>query len=167
MSSALGKIKFQAMSQCAPANDDFADALVLVGASGSADPVEIDCATVEASEESGSCYGNPSWQTIWYSFTAPANGTLTADTYGSLGNDPFLYCGGATLFTVLTAYTGVALGSLSEVACNDVDPGAPAGECASLISFAVTSGVTYMLQVSTGYGPTNDSGFVILNWSFV
>ncbi len=170
--AAFGKVYFE-NNFCygrPPANDDFADALILGGASGSTDPIPVDCATVQPLETIGSCapMGVIPWQTLWYSWTAPANGTLTIDTIGTTSNFPDFWCApDHSMYTVLTVYTGVALGALAEEACNDQYAFAPAGTCYSQVDFAVTNGTTYMAQISTEGSGFNDSGDVIINWSFV
>jgi hypothetical protein len=76
---------------------------------------------------------------VWYQFTAPANGTVTANTIGS------------NYDTVLSAFTGTCGGVLTEVACHDDLP----PDLASMVSFAVTSGTTYLFEVTrrgTGTG---------------
>jgi hypothetical protein len=71
--------------------------------------------------------------TVWWRFTALSSGTATINTVGS------------NYDTVLAAYTGSALGSLTTLACNDDYSGLQ-----SQISFACTAGTTYQVQVG-GY----------------
>ncbi len=92
--------------------------------------------------------GNTAFQplnTIWYSWTAPANGTLVVQTCGSTQT---------SFDTVLGIFTGTAVNALTQVAASD-----DANNCAvasnqnygSSITLAVTSGTTYRIQVD-GYG---------------
>ncbi len=72
---------------------------------------------------------------VWYQFTAPSNGTVTAKTFTS------------DYDTVLSAYGGTCAALGSELACSDDDDDqAPQ----SLVSFAATNGATYLLEVA-GY----------------
>lgn len=82
--------------------------------------------------------------TVWYRFTAPATGTVVASTY--LDVEHILWD------TVLAAYTGSELASLTAVACNDDSPG---HGFKSDISFSVTNGTTYYLQAG---GFDSDTG---------
>jgi hypothetical protein len=75
--------------------------------------------------------------TVWYTFTAPADRALQVDTLGS-GYD-----------TVLAAYAGTSLPSLSPIACNDEFKGPR-----SRVLVQVTAGSTYMLQVGGFQGAT-------------
>jgi hypothetical protein len=101
---------------------------------------EITATSLAAAEAAGpapSCGNRSRGKSVWYRFTAPASGTLTANTYGS------------NYDTILAAYTGSCSG-LSQVACND-----DSGSVQSRVSFAVSAGVTYYFQV-TAY--RNDGG---------
>ncbi|MFC4117337.1 calcium-binding protein [Nonomuraea zeae] len=117
----------------APANDDFANAQAHTTAF--ADNVSTVDATTEGSEPAptGSCANNSlAYKTVWYSLTLPAAATVTADTAGS------------NFDTVLTAYTGASLGSLTEIACNDdgIAPGGP-----STLSFSASASTTYLIRI--------------------
>lgn len=130
----------------APANDNFANA--------QSEPVTFSDvtsnveATVEAGEPGASC-GTPAYKTVWYSVTTTAAATLTVDTAGS------------NFDTVLTAYTGATLGTLTEVACNDDGLGAGG---ASTLTFSAGASTTYWIRVDgwwAGYG--NPQGTVVIN----
>lgn len=130
------------------AGDNFTSANVITGASGS-----TICTNAGATGETGepTTYGGGSLNTIWYSWTAPATGTVTFDTC-SVANTNF--------DTTLKAYTGSAVNALTTVAQND-----DFGTCTnyqSLISFAVTSGTTYSIQVD---GYASNTGDFQLSWS--
>lgn len=127
-------------------NDDFVDAQVLTGATGTASG-----STRLASKEPGEPYhafkfGEAS---IWYRWTAPSNGTVTFTTCGS------------TFDTVLAAYTGPAVDDLTYVSSND-DGTCPARIQQSVMSFAATAGVTYHIAVDSYRDARGD---VTLNWS--
>ncbi|MEX1254375.1 MAG: flexitail domain-containing putative surface protein [Dehalococcoidia bacterium] len=87
----------------------------------------------------------PIGATVWYRFTPSVAGTVTADTDGS------------DFDTVLAAYTGGAVGSLTRVACDD-DTLFPQ----SRIAFPVAAGTLYSLQVG---GFVNATGNLTLNLS--
>jgi dockerin type I repeat protein len=86
---------------------------------------------------------NQNTDSVWYSFTAPGNGFVNANTAGS------------NYDTVLTAYTG-SCATLSEVACNDdVVFGA---NVTSRITLQVTAGTTYLLEVTHSFlAPVGDT----------
>ncbi len=125
-------------------NDDFADAVALGGTSG-----RITATNVGATKESGepNHAGNAGGRSVWWRWTAPANGQATFDTFGS------------NFDTLLAVYTGGSLGALSLVAAND-DAG---GGLQSRVSFTAVAGVVYRIAVD-GYGGA--SGNITLNWTF-
>ena len=89
----------------------------------------------------------PIGSTVWYRLTAPASGTVVADTIGS------------DFDTIVAAYTGDAVNILSALACNDDAPGLM---LLSRVSIPVTAGETYHIQVG-GFGSA--SGELIFNVS--
>ena len=112
-------------------NDDCATPTV-IGSTPFADKVSTRNAATDAGDPNQSCGGaSQNGASVWYSFTAPGNGTITADTFGS------------SYDTVLSVHTG-ACGGLAEVDCND-DAG---GEIHSEVSFAATGGTTYLFEVT-------------------
>ena len=76
------------------------------------------------------CGSPPNSNSVWYTLTAPADGTVVANTLGS------------SYDTVLSAYTGTC-GALTEVACNDDATGVQ-----SEISLPVTAGQAVLLEVT-------------------
>lgn len=122
----------------APANDNFASAQVIAGASGSHGPVTIDDATIEGGEQFGALIGpNPGNQTIWYKWTAPADGVLALGVSDGF-NEP-----------IIIVWTGAALGSLTEIGAAD-DPFHDPTE----LSVEVESGTDYYIQIGTWGGYT-------------
>jgi len=111
-----------------PANDNFADA----------EPVSVPFVdareTFDATTEEGEPLPCAMGATVWYSFEAPADATVSADTMGS------------DFDTALAAYTGADLGSLEELACNDDN-----FDLTSFMSFDVIAGETYHIQAG-GFG---------------
>ena len=129
-----------------PANDNFASATVLVGPSGS-----TNASNIGASREAGepNITGNAGGESIWYSWTAPANLTVTFNTVGS------------DFDTLLGIYTGTAVNALTLVGENDNF----GSVLQSSVTFVATAGVTYYIAVD-GYnaGGGASQGTVVLNW---
>ena len=136
---------FWTATTTAPANDNFASATTITGASGSTSGSNVG-ATMEASEPKPSAQSD-SGASVWYKWTAPSSGTVTLDTIGS------------SFDTVLAVYTGTALTSLSEVESDD-DSGNSG--YTSKLTFQATSGTTYRIAV---YGHDSETGRISLKWS--
>lgn len=128
----------------AVANDDFVAAQQISGASGSVAGTTVD-ATREASEPAHG--GRGASASVWYRWTAPASGTLRVTTQGS------------SFDTLLGAYTGSQVSSLTTLDAND---DTPTGERWSSVAFPVTAGSSYLIAVD-GYGGWK--GATVLNWS--
>ena len=88
----------------APANDAFANAQVLTGATGT-----ITATNVNATKETGepAQAGNAGGASVWYAWTPTAGGSVTIDTVGS------------AIDTTLGVYTGTAVNALTLRASND------------------------------------------------
>lgn len=126
-----------------PANDNCENAEVV--SNGTTNGTNVASTT----DNTASCVTSAaSGKDVWYKYTAPADGNATIDTRAS---DQL---GGAaitdTVLSVLNACEG------AEVACND---DADAGTLYSSVTFAVTSGTTYLIHVS---GSLGQSGQFIL-----
>ena len=130
-----------------PANDHFANARLLSGASGT-----LTGDTTAATRESGEplIVGNAGGRSLWYSWTANATRTVTIDTVGSAFD------------TTLAVYTGSSLTGLTRRAQDD-DSG---GNRTSLLRFSATYGVTYRIQVDGFRGTSGPAwyGALKLNW---
>ena len=89
-------------------------------------------ATTDANDPTVGCGNGSRAKSTFYSFTAPSNGTVTANTFGS------------NYDTILAAYTGTC-GAFTAVpgACNDDSSGAQ-----SLVSFTASAGTVYYFLVS-------------------
>ncbi|NET40724.1 S8 family serine peptidase [Okeania sp. SIO2B3] len=111
------------------ANDDFADRISLSGSQIN-ETATNENATVESAEPLHA--GNDGGASLWWSWTAPSDGTLTVNT------------GGSDFDTILAAYTGSSLFNLTEVDSNDdsVNYGLQ-----SEIIFDVVGGETYNIAV--------------------
>ncbi|MFO1533157.1 MAG: hypothetical protein ABR562_05610, partial [Thermoplasmatota archaeon] len=128
--AAMGSFTMTVNGCCtsAVANDCFA-APTMVASSPYSNSMSTVGATMEAGEPSpGYTIGN----TVWYRWTAVAAGTASVGTCGS------------SYDTVLAAWTGSTLATLSLVAANDDS------SCGtqSQITFPCTAGTTYQIQVS-------------------
>jgi uncharacterized repeat protein (TIGR01451 family) len=126
----------------ARANDNWPGTLI-TGTSGSVTGSTTG-ATAQANENT--TYGTNTLNTIWYRWVAPSNGVFTASTC-NLGTETT-----SNHDTTLIAYTGAAL-PLTVQSTNDDATGCPVttgGGLGSVVTFNVTSGTTYYLQVD-GY----------------
>src|SRR4051812_22787317 len=123
-------------------NDDFANAAVISGGSGTDFGSNVG-ATSQTNEPS---HGGPGGASVWYAWTAPDNGTVIFDTFGS------------SFDTLLAAYTGNDFTNLVQIAANDDS----ADTYQSRISFSAVLGKTYFIAVD---GYNGRSGFYRLTWS--
>ncbi len=117
-----------------PANDNFADAVVIT--LGVDHRASVSGSTVQAGSEAGEPLLDadfPSGRSAWWTWTATADGLLNATTLGSRFD------------TFMGAFTGTAVDALEEVASNDdVDPGVIR---TSTLSFRVPAGTRYHFLV--------------------
>ncbi len=127
-----------------PANDGFAQATILNGATGS-----VAATTIGATRETGEPKhaGVTGAASVWFTWSAPANGSVTIDTLGS----PF--------DTLLAAYTGSSVAALTAVKSNN---NVSSTVLQSRIAFAATAGTTYRIAVDGAA-----AGNVTLTWTFV
>ncbi len=118
----------------ASTNDLFANRIVLVGP-----VVSTTGSNKNATKETGEPNhgGNTGGKSVWWTWTAPASGTVTIDTAGS------------NFDTLLSVYTGTSVSALTSVASNDDDWAA--GLTTSKATFTVTAGTVYQIAVD-GYG---------------
>ncbi len=119
------------------ANDNFANRLTLTGSSASTAASNVG-ATKETNEPNHAA--NSGGHSLWWTWTAPAGGTVTISTEGS------------DFDTLLGVYTGAAVGSLSLVASDD-DAVSPRQ---SRVVFNVISGATYQIAVDGYNGATGN-----------
>ena len=117
-----------------PANDDFANATLLSGISVMRNSDTNVAATLETGE-AAKVAGISASTSVWYSWTAPVNGTVRIDT------------GGSDFDTLLGVYTGNAVDALIEVASDDDDPPSQT----SSVTFDVVNGSTYRIRTD-GFG---------------
>lgn len=126
-------------------NDNFADALQLVGDFGT---VDVDSGTYTAEPGEPSHAGRPPGESAWFKWTASTDGLVQFDTYGSAFD------------TVLAVYTGSRVDQLHFVVAND-DEGGTIGP--SLVRFNAKRGQTYHVAVAPYSGR---GGAVTLNWAY-
>jgi fibronectin type 3 domain-containing protein len=133
-----------------PPNDDFANATPISGDSGSASGTNV-AATLEAGEPTqiqvGDAMPSPIGKTVWWKWTAPADGNYVFDTFGSGVQD-----------TVLAVYSGSSLATLTLVGSGDDADGVRQ----SRASFDAQGGVVYYVQVGSYDGGEEDA--IALNW---
>ena len=115
-----------------PANDDCADATAVSALPFDDAIADTSEATTEPSDPTNGCDFQKGSNSVWYRFTAPSDGVVVADTFGS------------DYDTTLAAYTGACGAFTDELDC-DEDSG---GGSQSQISFPVTSGTTYLIEVT-------------------
>ena len=126
-----------------PPNDDFANAQVISGKQGS-----VNGTNVEGTKETGEPdhAGNSGGASVWYRWQAPENGIATFATTGSSFN------------TLLAAYTGSSVSSLTLVASNNDFN----GTLQSSITFNAQGGVVYHFAVDGSGGAT---GSIVFTWN--
>ncbi len=126
------------------ADDNFANRQELQGARVT---VQANNSAATAEDGEPAHAGFAPARSLWWSWTAPANGKLDVSTAGS-GFD-----------TVLGVYTGATLATLQNVASNDdAGPGLTTSES----RFPVTAGTTYQIAVDG----KNASGSIMLTLTF-
>jgi thiol-disulfide isomerase/thioredoxin len=126
-------------SQAQPANDMFANRIVLTGSN-----ITVATSSVGATQEPGDplqpyAIGGAS---VWWSWTAPFGGFVTISTAGS------------SFDTVLWVLAGSSLSALTGIAYDDDDP--DGGTSTSLVFFDVTGGQTYQIEVDGFSGESGD-----------
>ncbi|HET6967076.1 MAG TPA: PKD domain-containing protein, partial [Ornithinibacter sp.] len=133
-----------------PANDDFAQATQITGSAGRASGLNIGATTETGEPLHDATPQYPSHSSVWWRWTAPANGPVTFDPSQS---EP-VCCGFGNNFTPnMAIYTGVSVGSLTPVQVT---------RTALAQTFTATAGTTYSIAtaVMTPLAP----GRVVLQW---
>ena len=127
--------------QAPPTNDNFVDAQLLTGTSGTVIGGNTN-ATAEPGEPAHA--GVPAAHSVWYRWTAPDTGLFSFTTAGS------------SFDTTLGVYTGSSVSTLTQIAANDdsasFDP-------TSLVVFHADAGTEYFIAVD---GKNNSVGIVNL-----
>ncbi len=126
-----------------PANDSFAAAAIITGASGTTTGSNVN-ATKEAGEPGHA--GNAGGRSVWWSWTPTVSGFVTIATTGS------------SFDTTLAVYTGARVAALTLIAAND-DNGR---SCQSMVGFSAVAGTTYAIAVD---GYDGAFGSIALKWT--
>ncbi|BCM89738.1 thermophilic serine proteinase [Abditibacteriota bacterium] len=143
-----GNIRLAWQLYRSPSNDFYASAQNISGISGS-----VTGNTLGSYSEPGEGNHIGADSSVWYRWTAPANGAVTFDTIGS------------SFDTALSVAVGTTIGSAKEVA-HDRDGGGTGGT--SVMPFTVSAGTTYYISVGgAGYAFYDARGDFKLNWKFV
>ncbi len=129
-----------------PANSQFAGRATLSGVSPTASG-----SNVLATKETGEPHhgGNAGGASVWWTWTAPGNGSVVVSTAGS------------SFDTLLGVYTGGSVGTLSLVAGNDDDP--DRSDLTSKVAFTAASGTAYQIAVD---GFDGETGSISLSLTF-
>jgi subtilisin family serine protease len=122
-------------------NDHFKNAMALEGSTGLVNAFN-EFATKEFLEPFHG--GNQGGRSIWYRWTAPADGVLTLSTAST----------NTTYDTLLGVYTGTVVTNLTTIAGND---DAAIGDSTSMISLGVVSGTEYSIAVDGFAGGGGDA----------
>ncbi|HVM50198.1 MAG TPA: hypothetical protein VMU04_19375, partial [Candidatus Acidoferrum sp.] len=129
-----------------PANDNFANAWTIVGASGTTNGSNVG-ATFETGEPD--LFGLAAQESVWFTWTAPADGSYTFTTTGSDFDSLFgIYTGSA-----VNALTPVGQG-YDVISASQSQP----------VTFTASAGTAYYVQVD-GYALGIPDGNYVLNWN--
>lgn len=128
--------------EASPENDDFDNAIVIAGLSGS-----IEGSNVGASLEDGEPLSDSFavQRTVWYKWTASYDGKANFDTIGT------------SFDTLMGIYTGADVAVLQRIATDDDSGGRPASRC----QFDCLKGTDYYICIG---GYRGDCGTFHLNW---
>ncbi len=132
------------VAMAAPANDSFANAHALSGTLGYTSSFSNAEATAETGEPNHAGVSMP-LNSVWFRWTAPANVSMTINTYGG------------SLNTAIAVYTGWDVHALTLVAANDDIPNG----YVSRATFIATAGTTYHIAVDGVGSQTGQTGGII------
>ena len=118
-----------------PDNDQCPAARLITGAIFTA-VLDTTAATLFDGEAFPACASGGLSNTVWYQFTAPANGIITSDTFGS-GYD-----------TQLAVWTGSCASPVQQTCAGD-----SGGTLRSKVAIPVVQGTTYLIQVGQDGAP--------------
>jgi uncharacterized repeat protein (TIGR02543 family) len=133
-----------------PSNDNFTNATVIP-----ADDITVDVNTVYASKEPGEPYhaGNAGGHSVWWTWTAPAIGTVAINTSGSGFN---------TLLAVYTNSPAVSV-AFSNLICVSSNNGASRVSGLASLQFNVSPGTQYYIALD---GYNGQAGNAVFNFTF-
>lgn len=133
-----------------PANDNFANTI-----SAGTFPFTLNGTNVDATVETGELQLAQTGATVWWFFTAPEDGTVTIDTFGSDFDTQLHIFDGF--------FSGATVADLNPVVNNDDSSGTPQSQ----VTFAVTSGTFYEIRVGGfGFIGGDAQGSITLNGTF-
>ncbi len=138
------------VTSSAPPNDDFANRQTISGASGSVSGTNVD-ATSEAGEPDHAGIAASADASVWYRFTAPADGRLSLSTAGS------------AIDTTLGVYTGTSVGTLTEIASNDDEDFFGDIVTSAVKAVPLKAGSSVAIAVDSWEGL---AGAIALQWTF-
>jgi len=134
-----------------PPNDNFANALIVAGNSGSVSGTNKDASKEPGEPAHAHSVGGAS---IWYRWTAPVSGQVTFDTIGfrNQGSTLLRY-----LNSLIAVYTGASVNALTEVVSSASQ---------NRVVFNATAGTTYHIAIDSGpyEGGGILPGIVPLHW---
>jgi sugar lactone lactonase YvrE len=147
VTSAYGSATSQVatLSVLVPPNDAFKNAVVLSGTNFSVTGSNVG-ATKQPGEPNHA--GSPGGRSVWWSWTAPVDGTMTLDTLGS------------SFDTLLAVYTGSPVSSLTPLVSDDDT----ITVLQSQVVFGAKAGKTYRIAVD-GYNSNSGSIHLNLAWA--
>lgn len=136
-------LPLMAQADPSPANDNFANAVVIDGALET--NVVLSASNVGATFEPGESFHaeSPSGRSVWWTWTATVNGSVSISTAGS------------SFDTLLGIYTGSSVSGLVSVISNDDE----VGKKTSRVLFRAIGGETYRIAVD---GFQGESGSIVL-----
>jgi Peptidase C10 family/Spi protease inhibitor len=134
-----------------PVNDDFDSSTVITDYTGQTEGDNMGAAKEPGEPDHA---GNSGGASVWWTWTAPASGPATFNTFGS----------DVDLDTLLAVYTGDSVDSLTLIESND-DSGP---YLHSALTFPAAKGTTYRIVVD-GYNWSTgaDTGNIGINWNMV
>ncbi len=143
-----------------PANDNFANAIDLLGTTGTQTGTDNIHATLEVGEPATVTYPDHSTSSfnnsVWFKWTCTADGKFTVSTKGSTNTLPTP----GEWDAVLGIYSGSSVNALTPLGASPLDTGLE-----EAMTVAVTAGTTYHIQLA-GYDSAVAAN-ILLNWSFV
>jgi autotransporter-associated beta strand protein len=139
-----------------PVNDDFANAIVLPGVTGTQTGTNTAEATSQVGEPVAQLFQTLPVNTVWFKWTCPEDGQFTVRTDGSTDTAPTP----GEWDAILGIYSGAALNALTPLGATPKDT-----VLQETMTVPVIAGNTYHIQLA-GF----DNGLaanILLNWSFV
>ena len=132
-----GLLQFSLVAILPPANDNFvaATAIPALPFDGT---VDLTSASLEGGEPTPSCANSPLTSTAWYRFTPTQTGSISASGFGF------------GFSSVVAAYTGTSVASLTQVGC---------GAFGNRATFRAVANTTYFFQVGGLFGQTGTLEF--------